>query len=151
MPNVDLGKVAAHRVEGGLQVRLVEAVHFRPAAAAELGKFELHQPLAGVVLEPIPLRCYEFGQQLVSYTECGEGPHRLIIEDAGPRQVIEARIPLQHNYAVSARPQHRGDDHADRPVSDNSHVGIQCADVLAGLTESHGETIRSTIRKVNAY
>ena len=105
MPNIDLGQVAARFVEGVLEVRLIEAVHLRPAATAELGKVELHQPLADVVLEPIPLWCFEFGQDSLSDTKGGEGTHRLIVEDAGPRKAVQPGVSLQRHDAVSALPQ----------------------------------------------
>ena len=150
MPNFNLGQVAAHPVEGILQIRLIEAVHLRPAAAAELGKVELHQPLADAVLEPIPLRRYEVRQESVSDTKGGESTHRLIVEDAGPRKAVQTRVLLQHYDAVAAPPQQRSDNHADRPVPHHGDDGIHLSDVLVDTRKAMQETVLSTISKVNA-
>jgi hypothetical protein len=97
MPYVDVGESATNLVEGVLEVRLIEPVHLRPAAAAGLGEVELGEHCAGTVPKAIPPYRVELRYQRLGDSECGKGAHRLVVEDAGSWKVVEPRQGARSN------------------------------------------------------
>jgi hypothetical protein len=123
VPDLHLRHRPAHAVERVLQLGLVHHVPLGPAAAARLGEVVLDEQLAGAVAPLVVPLHVQLREQAVSDAERGERPHRLVVEDRRPRQVVEPRVPLQDDHPVPGPTEQRCRRHPDRAVPHDNHVG----------------------------
>jgi hypothetical protein len=120
--DLDLRQRAAEAVEHVLDVRLVHHVELRPAAGGGVVVGDLDQGLA-VAVHPLVVALDDRpGEHLLAHPELLEGAHDLVVEAGRPRQVVKARVALQHDDAVAGAAEQRRQRHPGRPVADDRHV-----------------------------